>query len=188
MVLVTIARYSLRPPRKRVFSSRGGDVRRQELLGGFEQGGLVVPQDQAVVTTLVIENLVYGLVLGVHPVQLHQPPLEVQALDQNSGGGDFVGLFIHRFNPQESLAGLGDGVDQHHLAAANFLAVNHHRVGRGDRSEHVVLPLDGDGLDRKSTRLNSSHTVISYAVFCLIKKETYLLLFFVATQTFTRGI
>src|SRR5438132_5756455 len=28
----------------------------------------------------------------------------------------------------------------------------------------------GDGRDRKSTRLNSSHTVISYAVFCLKKK------------------
>src|SRR5260221_2303379 len=28
--------------------------------------------------------------------------------------------------------------------------------------------------DRKSTRLNSSHTVISYAVFCLKKKETVL--------------
>src|SRR5256885_11768479 len=27
-------------------------------------------------------------------------------------------------------------------------------------------------LDRKSTRLNSSHLVISYAVFCLIKKTT----------------
>src|SRR5438034_7185725 len=26
--------------------------------------------------------------------------------------------------------------------------------------------------DRKSTRLNSSHTVISYAVFCLKKKQT----------------
>src|SRR5438034_6615239 len=26
--------------------------------------------------------------------------------------------------------------------------------------------------DRKSTRLNSSHTVISYAVFCLKKKRT----------------
>src|SRR5260221_2407999 len=26
--------------------------------------------------------------------------------------------------------------------------------------------------DRKSTRLNSSHTVISYAVFCLKKKHT----------------
>src|SRR5437588_7281409 len=28
-----------------------------------------------------------------------------------------------------------------------------------------------DELDRKSTRLNSSHTVISYAVFCLKKKR-----------------
>src|SRR5436190_2484398 len=28
------------------------------------------------------------------------------------------------------------------------------------------------GGDRKSTRLNSSHTVISYAVFCLKKKKT----------------
>src|SRR5260221_2125887 len=28
-------------------------------------------------------------------------------------------------------------------------------------------------LDRKSTRLNSSHTVISYAVFCLKKKIHY---------------
>src|SRR5438034_2495489 len=27
--------------------------------------------------------------------------------------------------------------------------------------------------DRKSTRLNSSHTVISYAVFCLKKKKKY---------------
>src|SRR5207253_8702789 len=28
------------------------------------------------------------------------------------------------------------------------------------------------GLDRKSTRLNSSHVAISYAVFCLKKKNT----------------
>src|SRR5256885_6503714 len=34
--------------------------------------------------------------------------------------------------------------------------------------------LDPAGLrDRKSTRLNSSHLVISYAVFCLKKKKTY---------------
>src|SRR5256884_6899129 len=30
-------------------------------------------------------------------------------------------------------------------------------------------------LDRKSTRLNSSHGYISYAVFCLKKKNTHLL-------------
>src|SRR5438034_1836652 len=35
------------------------------------------------------------------------------------------------------------------------------------------LPSNHDSLaqDRKSTRLNSSHTVISYAVFCLKKKK-----------------
>src|SRR5256885_8537567 len=31
-------------------------------------------------------------------------------------------------------------------------------------------------LDRKSTRLNSSHLVISYAVFCLKKKKTQKLI------------
>src|SRR5215211_8705702 len=38
--------------------------------------------------------------------------------------------------------------------------------------------------DRKSTRLNSSHTVISYAVFCLKKKkEKYILNPFKKKQT-----
>src|SRR5260221_11090694 len=32
---------------------------------------------------------------------------------------------------------------------------------------------EANGRDRKSTRLNSSHTVISYAVFCLKKKKKY---------------
>src|SRR3712207_8802272 len=32
-----------------------------------------------------------------------------------------------------------------------------------------------EGLDRKSTRLNSSHANISYAVFCLKKKTNILL-------------
>src|SRR5258708_31213815 len=42
---------------------------------------------------------------------------------------------------------------------------------------HRGLPLSGewrlrdDVIDRKSTRLNSSHQIISYAVFCLKKKK-----------------
>src|SRR5258708_11623199 len=31
--------------------------------------------------------------------------------------------------------------------------------------------------DRKSTRLNSSHQIISYAVFCLKKKKKYIVLY-----------
>src|SRR5699024_11977504 len=34
----------------------------------------------------------------------------------------------------------------------------------------IVLELAGEDLDRKSTRLNSSHVSISYAVFCLKQK------------------
>src|SRR5688500_19346517 len=39
-------------------------------------------------------------------------------------------------------------------------------------AEKIVMALAcfSGGLDRKSTRLNSSHLVISYAVFCLKKK------------------
>src|SRR5256885_3685919 len=36
--------------------------------------------------------------------------------------------------------------------------------------------------DRKSTRLNSSHLVISYAVFCLKKKNTILKVLFISER------
>src|SRR2546426_4928071 len=42
------------------------------------------------------------------------------------------------------------------------------RGGRSERDEHRDHPRRRD---RKSTRLNSSHLVISYAVFCLKKKK-----------------
>src|SRR5256885_3748985 len=42
----------------------------------------------------------------------------------------------------------------------------------GSRSEFVFVSVFWCGeVDRKSTRLNSSHLVISYAVFCLKKKK-----------------
>src|SRR5256885_6728343 len=46
------------------------------------------------------------------------------------------------------------------------------------RLRHVARRINNASLlaarDRKSTRLNSSHLVISYAVFCLKKKKTLL--------------
>src|SRR5438034_2163490 len=44
----------------------------------------------------------------------------------------------------------------------------HRRAQHGEVRAAVLLR---DVVDRKSTRLNSSHTVISYAVFCLKKKK-----------------
>src|SRR3712207_6983555 len=41
--------------------------------------------------------------------------------------------------------------------------------GRELGAQAIVVPFGG--LDRKSTRLNSSHANISYAVFCLKKKK-----------------
>src|SRR5438034_7286733 len=45
-----------------------------------------------------------------------------------------------------------------------------HTLGRAPRRTGEQ-PDDHRDTDRKSTRLNSSHTVISYAVFCLKKKK-----------------
>src|SRR5258708_18267749 len=44
------------------------------------------------------------------------------------------------------------------------------------QTQRVFAPLPNGAprQDRKSTRLNSSHQIISYAVFCLKKKKTQL--------------
>src|SRR2546430_8881965 len=52
------------------------------------------------------------------------------------------------------------------VAAVADLAVSSDRVAGLARGSAV-----SSGLDRKSTRLNSSHSQISYAVFCLKKKK-----------------
>src|SRR2546430_11616079 len=46
-------------------------------------------------------------------------------------------------------------------------------LAEDDRNQHAVDQhrADDGNADRKSTRLNSSHSQISYAVFCLKKKK-----------------
>src|SRR3712207_8293324 len=46
------------------------------------------------------------------------------------------------------------------------------RAGMAAAPEISVVLANEDAADRKSTRLNSSHANISYAVFCLKKKKT----------------
>src|SRR5258708_30448009 len=61
-------------------------------------------------------------------------------------------------------------------AAQAELAVIERREVALRGEDHVAVRAAGGGrhrldLDRKSTRLNSSHQIISYAVFCLKKKK-----------------
>src|SRR5437763_4875492 len=50
-------------------------------------------------------------------------------------------------------------------------------------SARAASPLARANQDRKSTRLNSSHRCISYAVFCLKKKKEIMQLLYLAAQT-----
>src|SRR5207249_10831634 len=52
--------------------------------------------------------------------------------------------------------------------SAGFLRLPHAHLAAPLRPAHRLRPPHGD---RKSTRLNSSHVSISYAVFCLKKKK-----------------
>src|SRR5258708_25742135 len=49
-------------------------------------------------------------------------------------------------------------------------ATDRHARGRS-RIRRTARPRSSERADRKSTRLNSSHQIISYAVFCLKKKN-----------------
>src|SRR5437588_8999214 len=67
--------------------------------------------------------------------------------------------------PQAAALPAGAGIIDPSVEA---LGVEAHRVGDAQQDHLAVLERDEavlEGPDRKSTRLNSSHTVISYAVF-----------------------
>src|SRR5256885_11221501 len=83
-------------------------------------------------------------------------------------------------------------VDQHQVvvraarddAVAALLDHGGHGAGVGQHPALVGLEA-GLQRDRKSTRLNSSHLVISYAVFCLKKKKNQHVR---TTRGFTRNL
>src|SRR3989454_12769796 len=59
-------------------------------------------------------------------------------------------------------------VDQPKAEHQSAIDQAHRRRHQAACTAHEAPPINGD---RKSTRLNSSHLVISYAVFCLKKKK-----------------
>src|SRR5256885_4090228 len=72
-------------------------------------------------------------------------------------GQRFVGGRIHQFHLD--------------LAESAVMRLVRRRIGNHVLIAQRLVDLLEDQGDRKSTRLNSSHLVISYAVFCLKKKK-----------------
>src|SRR5207302_5684358 len=83
-----------------------------------------------------------------------QPDLRVRVVAADDRGVDVA-----------ELVQLG-GAEEADVDPARLQPVVEH-LGHAD---HRVRGLGQDPVDRKSTRLNSSHVKISYAVFCLKKK------------------
>src|SRR5690606_40293816 len=63
-----------------------------------------------------------------------------------------------------------DRLSQKAIAAGIITAERAAEMTRAEKIE-LMFELFGASQDRKSTRLNSSHVKISYAVFCLKKKK-----------------
>src|SRR5690554_7299788 len=63
--------------------------------------------------------------------------------------------------------GCRDAINQHSSRTRRYGAGMRRMLGLGVRCQGIAHT----GEDRKSTRLNSSHVRISYAVFCLKKKK-----------------
>src|SRR3712207_7514547 len=61
----------------------------------------------------------------------------------------------------------------HPIAALRRLGFRRRREHDGDERVDASVLTPDVFLDRKSTRLNSSHANISYAVFCLKKKNNF---------------
>src|SRR5688572_31727555 len=63
------------------------------------------------------------------------------------------------------------------IVGSSFYLVRDGRVAvadhLGEQDAEAHAPVDARTIDRKSTRLNSSHSQISYAVFCLKKKKKH---------------
>src|SRR3712207_7349096 len=82
----------------------------------------------------------------------------------------YTTLFRSRLGVERERA--GEQLVQHHAQRVDVGArVDVQPAGQRLLGAHVLGR--ADDRDRKSTRLNSSHANISYAVFCLKKKKLY---------------
>src|SRR5207248_4576480 len=105
---------------------------------------------------LLFLTLVVGLIAGCAATR----PISDVAL---GAGGAYLGHEISNGDPLITAAGAAGGV-----VVSETL---HYAAKKQSEKAYATGYEKGKSEDRKSTRLNSSHRTISYAVFCLKKKK-----------------
>src|SRR5438094_2873047 len=95
--------------------------------------------------------------------------LDLAVQIKDTGGLRYGIAIVHRIDRSVHVVGagqpIGNGKDQLNWRASWGVASPRHVRGYGGFGPDLLY------IDRKSTRLNSSHRTISYAVFCLKKKK-----------------
>src|SRR5947208_5676850 len=81
----------------------------------------------------------------------------------------YTTLFRSDTNLRRTIFHEAQRVEGQHLWRCHYRIVRHQIIALQICETEVMR---AEALDRKSTRLNSSHQIISYAVFCLKKKKT----------------
>src|SRR2546430_9106398 len=91
-------------------------------------------------------------------------PVRILIMEDDAGQARLAQRTLERAGYAVEVAGDGDtGLALYATGVYDVLMVDHQMPGKGG--------LEVLRTDRKSTRLNSSHSQISYAVFCLIQKN-----------------
>src|SRR5699024_4378327 len=120
-----------------------------------------------------MESVVNSVIGGLNKVLKAIGVSEIGTISINAGGGSATGAAgaIRRFS-----TGTRNGA----IANDMYGMVNDRGPGNGrggatqeliQRDGQLFAPRGKNAIDRKSTRLNSSHVSISYAVFCLKKRR-----------------
>src|SRR5699024_12430095 len=108
------------------------------------------------------------------PPAAHLAPLFISS---SSCSSDTAILALHDALPIFGGAGENIQVGQRHLiqrrdVVSHWFGERHVCLSRTVMKQGAIGLGEAEHLDRKSTRLNSSHVSISYAVFCLTKNTS----------------